>query len=365
MKSIHIAVTLSALCACSPALTAPTTPLKSNLRDAALDAGARHEIVRQLARIVEDNYVFPEVAKKVAEKLRATDDKDGYRDAINLAALAKRLTKDMRETGKDIHFNVWYDPDFKPAFSDTAPNKEALAQQRERAEEVAAGVFKVERLPGNIGYIDLRGFEPPVFSAPAIDAAMILVKNTEAIVLDLRMNGGGEGETVAYLMSHFFAEGDQRHLNDMIFRQGHRTQQYWTTTAVGIHYTRPVYVLTSRRTFSAAEECAYNFQAQKRATLVGETTGGGANPGDVYPITHGLVAFVSNGQSINPVTHTNWEGVGVKPDIVTPAARALDVANAKILREIVIPKHTDPEEREYLAGEAERLEKGETKKEMK
>lgn len=325
---------------------------------AALDAAARQAIVKELAQSVEDNYVFPQVAKKVAAHLRARHAKNAYASADTAAALADFLTADLRSVGQDLHFSVRFDPEFKAVPEDVAPSAEELDQQRRQAERVAGGVFRVERLPGNVGYLELRGFEPASFSAASISAAMTLLKNTEAIILDLRKNGGGEGETVAYLMSHFFAEGDQRHLNDMVFRKAHRNKQHWTSTAVAVHYTRPVYVLTSKQTFSAAEECAYNFQTQKRATLVGEVTGGGANPGDSFPIGAGLVAFISTGQSINPVTQKNWEGVGVKPDVATPADRAFDVANARILREIVIPKTGDDRARAQLTAQAERLEKG-------
>ncbi|MTW14486.1 hypothetical protein GM658_28115 [Pseudoduganella eburnea] len=327
----------------------------------ALDGATRHAVVKQLAQSVEDNYVSPEVAKKVAAHLRERDAKDAYASAGKAASLAEMLTADMRATGKDLHLGVRFDPEFKSAPDEAAPSTEALALQRQESERLAGGVFRVERLPGNIGYLDMRGFEPVAFSAPSIEAAMALLKHTEAIILDLRKNGGGDGETVAYLMSHFFAEGDRRHLNDMVFRKNQRSEQYWTTTATAVHYTRPVYVLTSKRTFSAAEECAYDFQTQKRATLVGEITGGGANPGAPFAIGGGLVAFISTGQSINPITHGNWEGVGVKPDVPTPADRALDVANARILREIIIPKIGDDRARAQLTAEAERLEKGEVK----
>lgn len=327
----------------------------------ALDTAARHAVVKQLAQSVEDNYVFPDVARKVASHLREKDVKDAYGSANTAASLAEMLTADMRSTGKDLHFSVHYDPAFIASPENTVPTAEELAQQRQQSERMAGGIFRVERLPGNVGYLDVRGFEPTLFSASSITAAMTLLQNTEAIILDLRKNGGGEGESVAFLMSHFFPEGDRRHLNDMFFRKGNRTEHYWTSTATSVHYTRPVYVLTSKRTFSAAEECAYNFQTQKRATLLGETTGGGANPGAFFTVGSGLVAFISTGQSINPVTGKNWEGVGVKPDVATPADRALDVANARILREIVIPKTNDDRARAQLSAEAERLEKGNMK----
>lgn len=327
----------------------------------ALDSAARHAVVNQLAQSVEDNYVFPDVAKKVAAHLRDRDAKNAYASAGTAASLAEMLTADMRTSGKDLHFGVHFDPEFRAMPDDGAPSAEMLAQQRQESERLAGGVFRVERLPGNVGYLDMRGFEPASFSTPTIEAAMTLLKHTEAIILDLRKNGGGDPETVAYLMSHFFAEGDRRHLNDMVFRKNQRSEQYWTSTSTSVHYTRPVYVLTSKRTFSAAEECAYDFQTQKRATLVGEITGGGANPGAPFAVGGGLVAFISTGQAINPITHANWEGVGVKPDVATPAERAFDVANARILREIIIPKIGDDRARAQLTAEAERLEKAAAK----
>ncbi|HSR65274.1 MAG TPA: S41 family peptidase, partial [Xanthomonadaceae bacterium] len=104
-------------------------------------------------------------------------------------------------------------------------------------------------------------------------------------------------------------------------------------------YTRPVYVLTSRRTFSGGEEAAYDLQTQKRATLVGETTGGGANPGEGYALAHGFAAFIPNGRSINPVTHANWEHTGVRPDIAVPAAEAQTAAHVAILRGLIAANH--------------------------
>jgi len=174
--------------------------------------------------------------------------------------------------------------------------------------------------------------------------------------------GGGDGDTVTYLMSHFLAGGDQEHFTDMAFRKDHRIDQHWASPAVSILCIRVVYIVTSKPTFSAAEECAYDFQALKRASIVGETTDGGTNPSGFFSVGHGLVAFILTGQSVNPITHTNWEGVGVKPDLAVPLERALDVADAKILRQIVIPKAKDDQTRSLLTTEAERQETGDGKK---
>jgi C-terminal processing protease CtpA/Prc len=162
---------------------------------------------------------------------------------------------------------------------------------------------------------------------------MQLLMGSEAVILDLRENGGGDPESVAYLVSHFFPEGDARELNAIYNRPRNTTRQYWTSPLAAPRYTGPVYVLTSAHTFSGGEECAYDFQTQKRATVVGETTGGGANPGRAVDLGGGFNAFIPTGRAINPVTHTNWEHVGVKPDVVVPAAEALVWVRSRVLRD--------------------------------
>jgi C-terminal processing protease CtpA/Prc len=205
--------------------------------------------------------------------------------------------------------------------------------------------------------MELRAFGPTDMVGDALSSAMALLSGTDAIILDLRRNGGGEPSTVAYLMSHFFAADDRRHLNDLYFRPTHKTEQYWTTPSVPTHYTKPLYVLTSARTFSGGEEFAYDVQTQKRGVLVGETTGGGANPGDDFSIGHDFVAFIPTGRAINPVTKTNWEHVGVKPDIATPAADAQKTAYATILRKLLADAK-DPDQREELQDTLHKVETG-------
>ena len=156
------------------------------------------------------------------------------------------------------------------------------------------GFEKVERLKGNVGYIDLRGFTPAEFSAETIVAAMNFVANTDALIFDLRQNGGGDPATVALLSSYLFGP-EPVHLNSLYWREGDTTHQWWTLPFVpGKRYAgKDVYVLTSKRTFSAAEEFTYNLKNLKRATIIGETTGGGAHPGGPRRINehfHGLCA---------------------------------------------------------------------------
>jgi C-terminal processing protease CtpA/Prc len=271
------------------------------------------------------------------------------------------LSEDLRTLGNDRHFRIRFDPEFKEQEDDDKP---PTAKEREEMQAKMAkrgyGLAKAEILPGNVGLLDLRAFGPTEVVGPTLTSAMAMLNGTDALILDLRQNGGGSPETVAYLCSYFFDEGDGRHLNDIYNRPRNETRQFWTTAVPGPRYggTKPVWVLTSKATFSGGEECAYNFQTQKRATLVGETTGGGANPGGPVALGEGLVAFVPTGRAINPVTKTNWEHVGVKPDLATAPAEALKAAHLAALRKLA-EGEKDPGAKARLTFLATKVEQGE------
>jgi C-terminal processing protease CtpA/Prc len=195
---------------------------------------------------------------------------------------------------------------------------------------------KNTRLPGNIALVELNSFPPPEIGDDAITKVMNQIADTNALIIDLRGNGGGSPEMVALISSYLFSEMPV-HLNDLSYRRSAVSKQYWTHNSLaGKRYglTRPVYVLTSNRTFSAAEEFSYNLKNLKRATIIGEVTGGGANPGEVFRIDEEFSIFIPTGRVINPVTKTNWEGVGVKPDIEVSRSHALSVAQELALGNI-------------------------------
>ena len=325
----------------------------------ALTPATRSEIVEALGTKLREQYVFPDVGKSVAAALTAKLRKGDYTALMTPAAFEAALTTDLRTLGKDSHLRVRFQPHFRPGPPPgSAPSPEDVVQMRAAMAQRGFGIARVQRLAGNIGYLDVRGFFPTEFAAPAMSAAMTLLSGTDALIIDLRNNGGGEPQTVAYLMSHFFAEGDERHLNDIYNRLDGTTRTYWTVPSVGARYTSPIFVLTSHNTFSGGEEFAYDVKTQKRGTLVGEVTGGGANPGDYLPLTRGFIAFIPTGRAINPVTKTNWEHVGVAPDLTAPAADAMRLAYAAALK-AVAAKTTDADEQKELADTAARAERGE------
>jgi hypothetical protein len=323
-----------------------------------LSASDRSAVLQTLAAELDANYVFADVAARIEDALASKA--ASFADATTAVEFADRLTTELRAASNDKHFRVFFDPDFhQHADLGSARSPDELEEQRAEVAQMAYGIEKVQRLPGNIAYIELRGFGPTELIASAYASAMALVQGSEAMILDLRRNGGGSPDSVALWLSYFFPMGDERHLNDLYTRRTDATQQFWTTTAVGQRYTKPVYVLTSPRTFSGGEEAAYDFQTQKRATLIGETTGGGAHAGDRFELGHGLVVNIPTARAINPITHTNWERVGVKPDIEVPAAQAQQVAYAESLRS-QIARSTDPHDIAQLRKWLDLAEKGET-----
>jgi C-terminal processing protease CtpA/Prc len=237
---------------------------------------------------------------------------------------------------------------------------------RARASVDNFGFQKVERLPGNVGYIELSGFLPAEVGGDTAAAAMNFVANADALIIDVRKNGGGAPSMVALLCTYLFGP-EPRHLNDLYFRPSDSTHQWWTMPYVpGKRFeNKPVYVLTSKRTFSAAEEFTYNLKTQKRATIVGETTGGGANPGGMRPLGENFVMFVPSGRAINPITKTNWEGTGVTPDVPVTADLALKTAHLKALKTITgeagesssTKKPIDPDRLQNIKKDIDRLEK--------
>ncbi len=330
--------------------------------DTQLKASDRAAIVQTLATKLNANYIDPAVAERVGRAIAAKHADGGYASATSVKAFSTALATDLRELSGDKHFGSHVNDAFSErSSSNQAPTRAEMEEMRDWTTRRGYGIEKIERLPGNVGYIDLRGFGPTEFSGPAYTAAMGLMEGTDALILDLRRNGGGSPASVAYLMSHFFPLGDQRHLLDIYNRPENTTTQFWTVPTVPLRYDRPVYVLTSARTFSGGEHCAYDFQTQKRGTLVGETTGGGSNPVSWFSAGHGIVVAVPTARATNPVTKTNWEHVGVKPDIAVPAAQALQTAHVAILRSLV-SSAKDDKERTRLQRVLAMVEKGETEK---
>lgn len=320
--------------------------------DLVIDAAMRAATVESLATAIDANYVFPDVGKATARGLRERLRKGRYDKITSAMAFEDSLRADLRTLAHDLHLRVHYSNRPLPQEDANAErgthDNIAAAAERERvatqSRRLNHGFERVERLPGNIGYIELRAFDGSPEAGAVAQAAMTFLARTDAILFDLRRNGGGDPNMIALLLSYLYGSDDRVHINDFYERQGNRTIEYWTSTAVpGPRLPDvPVYVLTSRRTGSAAEEFAYDIKALKRGTLVGEVTAGGANPGGLFRLNDHFAAFIATGRAINPVTKTNWEGVGVEPDMRVPADDALKAAQVDVLTKLAA-KDADPE----------------------
>ena len=332
----------------------------SGMAQTAIDAASRAQFIDNLVRELNDNYVFPEVAGKLEAALRAKQKRGDYDRAADAQGLAVLLTSELQAVSGDLHLNVRYsDTPAPPRLTGPrpAPTAEDEARFRARAKSMNYGLGTVEKLPGNIGYLETQGFGPVKYVDKALSAAMTQLADSDALIIDMRGNGGGSPDSIAFLSSYLF---DKRtHLNNLYWREGERTEEFWTTEDVpGKKYgqQKPVYVLTGPRTFSGAEEFSYNLQQLKRATLIGETTRGGANPGGMRQLTPHFSVFVPSGRAINPISKTNWEGTGVTPDVKVAAADALVSAQKMALAKLAADER-DPQKAQLLRARLAELSK--------
>lgn len=306
-------------------------------QDRPVDGATRTVVIEALLKEINDSYVFPEVAKKMETDIRARLAAKEYDSMATSRAFAAKLTTDLQAVSKDKHLRVMYSHDVIPVRTDRRePTAAEIEQGKWFNKRVNFGFEKIERMNGNIGYIDLRNFNDHEAGAETVAAAMTFLQNTEAIIFDLRQNGGGNPAMVALITSYLF--GDKPvHLNDLYWRKGNTTDEFWTKPeSAKVRFpSKDIYVLTSGNTFSGAEEFSYNLKNLKRATIIGETTGGGAHPGGVVRLSDHFRVFVPSGRAINPISKTNWEGTGVEPDIKVPKEQALKTAYLMALNKSV------------------------------
>ncbi|MFH1196142.1 MAG: S41 family peptidase [bacterium] len=286
----------------------------------------REAFVENVSKQLNDNYVFAEVAAQIEKHLKAKLAAGAFDNITDATEFADLMTNEVQSISNDRHMRVRVRP---TQLSAPAERPNPIIQNYETKkmlENINYGFRKVEKLEGNIGYLDLTGFPPLALAKDYADRAMNLLSGSDALIIDLRHNGGGNPDLIQYVSSYLFEKST--HINSLYYRRTNQTIDYITFEKVDGKKMAdvPLFLLTSNYTFSGGEEFAYNIQTQKRGTLIGETTGGGANPGGMVPITGTFAVFIPTGRAINPITKTNWEGVGVVPEIKCTADEALDTA---------------------------------------
>ncbi|WP_017729738.1 S41 family peptidase [Nafulsella turpanensis] len=317
-----------------------------------VSASEKDEAIKKIAALLRENYVFPDKAREMASYVRKQNKQKAYEAIHSYPDFVEALNGDLQRTHRDLHLGLQYNPQEIAAVrkweSVEKPDSAFYREQLRKGKRMNFGFVKVEHLPGNIGYIEFHQFFPLSQEArQTVASAMSFVRNADAVILDLRQNGGGHPEMVQLVMSYFFNE-KPFHYNSLYDRPSNTTKDYYTLKKVEGPRMPEVdlYVLTSGFTFSAAEELSYNLQTQKRATIVGEVTGGGAHPTQAYIVNDDLVLHVPVARAINAVTKTNWEGRGVMPDVPSEAGNALLKAQYLALEKLMNQKKAPREKAE-------------------
>jgi len=300
----------------------------------------RETIINDTLNALREGYVYPEVAEQMAAAVEAKLKAGEYDSIADDVQLARTLTMDLRAVSHDGHLGVRVMP--APPQSAASEDDDAdMGPPIDMMRRNNFGFVKAELLPGNIGYLRFDFFADHDEAREIASAALAFMQYADALVFDMRYNGGGSPEMIRYITSYLF--DSPTHLNSMIDRNGEVVEEYWTLEDVpGKRFANdlPVYVLTSSRSFSGAEEFTYNLKNLKRGVVVGETTGGGAHPVRGERVSDRIVIGVPFMRAFNPISKTNWEGTGVTPDVACSADEALDTAT-QLAREAIERRHQD------------------------
>ena len=301
--------------------------------DMPITAAQRDSILTAAGQRYDSLYVFADRGREIRKQLSSKAVRAHYAQCITASCLADSLTEDLQSWTGDKHLRLVYSVRPRPMTqvpTNAASRERELDEMRQRN----FGFHNVERLHGNVGYIEIGRFDPAPDAAATATAIMQFVANSDALVIDLRNNGGGRADMVAYLMSYFVPE--QTHLATLKRRNSIDDVQLWTSQVPGQRYlNKPIYVLTGKRTFSAAEAMTYDLQQYANAKVVGEATRGGAHPGGFEMLNEHFAVFVPTGRTVNTKSGSNWEGVGIKIDYPVAATDGVKTAHKLALQELL------------------------------
>jgi len=291
--------------------------------------------INSAADLLSKNYVYPSVAEKMNSYIREKFEEGKYDQINDSNAFADKLTEDLQFISKDKHLRIKNDPARVAVLreEEKQPDSDEIDPDFLRqAKQENFGFKEVRIIDGNIGYLNLTRFYHTSIGGDTAVSAMNFLANTDALIIDLRKNGGGSPSMIQLITSYLYGD-EPVHLNTFYKRPSDTRKQTWTLPHIQGkgRPNVPVYVLISGRSFSAAEEFSYNLRNLDRATLIGETTGGGAHSGGTEIVNDQFTIWLPQGRSINPITNTDWEGVGVKPHVEVNPKDALILAHNKAL----------------------------------
>lgn len=303
-----------------------TIPSGRPLDELLVSPEQKQRVLEGASRALREHHVLPEVGSMVADTIQSRAERGAYRSIASGRYLADALTTELREISSDRHLRVDFSVPKLPVDFTAPPTIAQEEANRRQLRRANCTFLKAERLDGNIGVLKFNGFGNPKFCASTAIAAVDFLSATDALIIDLRDNNGGDPDMVTLMCSFFFQQ--RTRLTTMFTRESGRAEDIWSDESVQgrIADSVPVFVLTSRRTFSAGEAFAYQLQMLKRATIVGEVTGGGARPSRPRRLDDHFAINVPYARMINPVSGTDWEGGGVQPDVRVTEGDALDTA---------------------------------------
>jgi hypothetical protein len=289
--------------------------------------------------LLKANYIFPNTVNVMEREIYKKLSTGAYAKFTSVEDFLKNINADLERSGNDRHIDIFYDPsrvkqiDAEAKNEDSKPVYDPRFLLRAKYENYM--VRKAERLEGNVGYLKFNAFVDPELSKPTLTAAMNFISNSSALIIDLRQNGGGDSRTLSFLLNYFLPDSTLVSQRRSRMNKEIRNMYIEKDPAVKkIAKDVPVYILTSKRTSSAAEAFAYTLQAFKRGIVVGDTTNGEANPGYLFSLNKEMYMMIPAFESTNAVTKTNWQGKGVVPDIKLAADKAHLMAQAKAYEQL-------------------------------
>jgi retinol-binding protein 3 len=302
-----------------------------------MDARTQAAVLDSVTTAIDTVYVIKDTADRIIAHLREQQAAGAYKELTDPVVLAQKLDEDARSVYDDHHFGIAAMFPVDPKAPGQVEDPRATERFQRFLKERNYGFEKVEILSGNVGYLNLTAFVDTGIAAETAVAAMNFLANTNALIIDLRQNGGGNASMIRLLTGYLFSE--QKHLINWYERDTETTTQSYSLDYVpGKRLTDvPVYVLTSDRTASAAEEFTFDLKHLKRATVVGDTTsGGGHTVSEVFLHFDGfrIGMRIPYGRAFDPKTGEGWEGKGVVPDIAVSSEQALSVAHMKALKQL-------------------------------
>jgi retinol-binding protein 3 len=292
--------------------------------------------IQAIQKLIRERYIDEAVALKTVKYLQDNLQNGSYDTLTNANEFAQKLSEDLVFISKDKHFRFLFDPawvaDSKKAKTKSEQD-ELLNRDLGKWRKDNFGFKEIKILDGNIGYLNLTGFKNPKYAGITAEGAIAFLRNADALIIDLRENGGGFSTMVQLLASYFF-DGEPIQMGDSYSRETGKHTQDWTLPHTGgVRLPDlPLYILTSKESYSAAEGFAYFLKNRKRAILIGETTGGAAQPIERVAVSDKFYIWLPTQKPVDPTTNTNWEGIGVSPDIPCQSKLALYTAQQEALK---------------------------------